>query len=227
MKALEKIKRLAERIDEMTLRERAMVFAAAALIVVTLINTLFLDPLLARQKQLSEQVVQQQERMKAIRVQIESLVQARGEDPNSANRARLAQIRRQLSEAETFLQGKQDGLVPPEKIADLLERMLQHNRRLQLLALKTLPVSSLLEDVKDAKDEKAAEGVPGQLVYKHGVELTVRGGYLDLMNYLVELERLPEHMYWGRASLSVETYPAATLTLTLYTLSMDKTWLTV
>ena len=220
----DKIKALIDRIDQMNLRERGLIFAAVALIVVTLINSLFLDPLLAQQKQLSGQVVQQQEQMKAIRAQIEALAQAKNTDPNAANRAKLAQVKQQLAEVETFLQGKQDSLIPPDKISSLLEQILQHNRHLQLLSLQTLPVTALLEEAKPAEGAKAAGD---KLVYKHGVEITVRGGYLDLMNYLAELEKLPWQMFWGKASLSVEAYPAATLTLTLYTLSLDKTWLAV
>jgi MSHA biogenesis protein MshJ len=34
-------------------------------------------------------------------------------------------------------------------------------------------------------------------------------------------------MFWGEVSLSVEKYPDAVMTLTVYTLSLDKTWLTV
>jgi MSHA biogenesis protein MshJ len=38
---------------------------------------------------------------------------------------------------------------------------------------------------------------------------------------------LPEQMFWGEVSLSVEKYPDSLFTLTLYTLSLDKNWLAV
>lgn len=50
------------KIDDMSLRERAMIFLAAAFVMVALLNALLLDPLLAKQKALSTQVIQQQER---------------------------------------------------------------------------------------------------------------------------------------------------------------------
>ena len=55
----------------------------------------------------------------------------------------------------------------------------------------------------------------------------MRGSYLDLLRYARALESLPTQMYWGEASLSVERYPDAVLTLTMYTLSLDQTWLTI
>ena len=64
-------------------------------------------------------------------------------------------------------------------------------------------------------------------ILKHGIQITVRGGYLDMLHYLAALEKMPVQMFWGEISFSVEKYPDAVLTLTLYTLSLGKTWLTV
>jgi MSHA biogenesis protein MshJ len=57
------------------------------------------------------------------------------------------------------------------------------------------------------------------------VEIVVQGGYMDMMNYMAALEAMPWQLFWGRAKLSVDEYPNATLTLTLFTLSLDKAWL--
>ena len=48
-----------------------------------------------------------------------------------------------------------------------------------------------------------------------------------MLKYLEALEHLPAQMFWGRAKLDVTKYPSADLTLTLYTLSLGKTWLLV
>ena len=64
-------------------------------------------------------------------------------------------------------------------------------------------------------------------MYKHGVEITVRGAYTDLYDYLIQLEQLPWHMFWGKLNVSTQDYPEITMTITVYTLSLDKTWLSV
>ena len=64
-------------------------------------------------------------------------------------------------------------------------------------------------------------------MYKHGVQITVRGSYADLTQYMAALENLPTRMFWGMAKMNVVQYPTSELTLTLYTLSLDKTWLQV
>ena len=215
-------KMLAGKIDDMNLRERGLIFAMAALVLFALINTLFLDPLLAKQKTLSQQIVQQQNQIKGVQAQLETIAEALRSDPNAASRARLELIKKQLEQIEAFLNGKQQNLIPPDKMAGLLEEMLTRNRQLQLVSLQTLPVST----VTGKKEEAPAIAAEKQF-FKHGVEITVQGNYLDLLDYVTQLEKLPWQMFWGRARLGVEEYPAVRLTLTLYTLSLDKAWLVI
>lgn len=217
------------RIDDLSLRERAMIFAAAAFVVISLINAMLLDPLLAKQKALSAQVVQQQEKQKALQAQMQALLQAKSDDEKSPLRLRLAQLKRQLQEQDGYLQSRQERLVEPGKMASLLEQVLNKNGKLELVSLNTLPVGLLIEKPlpEGAAAQPAATPAGEKQIFKHGVQITVRGSYPDLLQYLAALEKMPVQMFWGEASLNVDQYPAATLTLTLYTLSLDKTWLTV
>ena len=227
----------AERIDAMSLRERALIFLAVAMVLIVLVNTLLIDPLLTRHKKLQQQIAQTQEKTSAMQRQIQTLVNSWNVDPDVALRARLAQLREQSERTGKTLEDIQSGLVPPQRIPVLLEDILKHNRSLRLVALKTLPVTVLGEPDtaatgktpgeadKPAQPQKRA--TPESLVYKHGVEITLEGSYLDLLRYLTEMESLPWHMFWGKADMDVEKYPKVTLTLRLYTLSLDKAWLAI
>ncbi len=210
------------KIDEMSLRERAMVFAAAAFVLISIVNALLLDPLLARQKIMSGQVIQQQEKMKELQATMQALMQSKHDDEHSPLRSRIAELKAQLLEHDSYLQSRRDRLVEPDKMAELLEQVLKNNEKLQLIELKTLPLGLLVEPLAGQVADNGA-----QQIYKHGVQITVRGGYLELVRYLTALEKLPTQMFWGEVSLSVEKHPDAVLTLTVYTLSLDKTWLTV
>jgi MSHA biogenesis protein MshJ len=213
---------LVAKIDAMSLRERALIFAAVAFALVAMIDSFFLNPLLQQQKRLSSQVVQQQEKMKEIQGQLAALLQAKQADKDAPQRERIRQLREQIAQGDTFLKETQDKLVAPERMAHLLEQVLAKNGRLQLVSLETLQVSNFIE--QSSKDPQPATG---EQIYKHGVKITVRGGYADLTQYLQMLEKLPTQMFWGMANLNVVKYPHAELTLTLYTLSLDKTWLQV
>ena len=215
---------LVAKIDAMSLRERALIFAAVAFALVALIDSFFLNPLLQQQKRLSSQVVQQQEKMKEIQAQLAALLQAKQADKDAPQRERIRQLREQIAQGEAFLKETQDKLVPPERMAHLLEQVLARNGRLQLVSLETLQVSNFIEQT--ATDPQPATAT-GKQIYKHGVKIMVRGSYADLTQYLQMLEKLPTQMFWGMAKLNVVKYPEAELTLTLYTLSLDKTWLQV
>jgi MSHA biogenesis protein MshJ len=223
-------KKIVDKIDGMSLRERALLFATVAFMLVSLILTFFLDPLLAQQKKLSTQVVQQQEKMKDILAQIDTLLAAKRADAISPLRQRLEQIKRQITEGEIYLQSRRERLVAPEKMGSLMEQVLKRNNRLQLISLQTLPAAPLIEKAAKPGKERAvpveAAIVPDKQVFRHGVKITVRGSYTDLLQYLTALEQLTAQMFWGEVDMGA-AYPDVTLTLTLYTLSLDKTWLQI
>jgi MSHA biogenesis protein MshJ len=222
--------KLTTKVDSLSLRERAIIFVAAAFLLVSLINAIFLDPLLAKQKKLSQQVVQQQEKMKEIQASLAALVQAKNNDAKSPLRERIKLLKQQISEGETYLKTRRDKLVPPEKMGELLQQVLTKNANLQLVALVTLPATPLVEP-SQARQDNASVNVKSSMlerqIFKHGVKITLRGSYADLMQYLTALEKLPTQMFWGAARMNVNRYPTAELTLTLYTLSLDATWLRV
>jgi MSHA biogenesis protein MshJ len=223
--------KLSSKIDAMTMRERVMVFSAVAFLLVALVNERLINPLLGKQKDMSAKVVQQQEQMKDIQAQIGILLQAQKNDANSPLRQHLNQVKQQLEDGEAFLQSSRENLVQPENMAALLEQVLNANGKLQVIALQTLPATPLIEKAPKPEGKNAVratdEAEQDKQVFKHGVQITVRGSYPDLLQYLTDLERLPTKMFWGKAEMKVTQYPAAELALTLYTLSLDKTWLQI
>lgn len=236
MKAMQTYwKNMAARIDALSMRERLMVFIAVAGVLITLLNFLFINPLIKRQKQLSEQIVQSQQSTAAMQSQIQDLLTNSSTDPDLALQVKLAQLRSQAALSGKTLDDIQSKLVSPKQMPALLADILQHNRSVRLIALKTFPVEIL--NAKTAT-QSGAKTIPpvadtpmdvdtGNHIYKHGVEISVAGNYLDLTRYLGEIETLPWRMFWGKAIMAVADDHTVTLTLRLYTLSQDKTWLSI
>lgn len=225
--------KLALRIDALSLRERVIVFAAAVLVLIMLVNVFLLDPQYTRQTELTKQIREQQSQIADAQNRIQQIVKARELDPDQTDRTRLRQLNEEAGRMSAALTDLQKRLVPPGKMANLLEDVLKRNDRLQLVSLKTLPVSALNDIAQDAKADKSSVPLAAtaeemsvvRTVYKHSVELTVQGSYMDMLSYMRELEALPWELFWGSAQLTVNEYPKATLTLTLFTLSLDRKWL--
>jgi MSHA biogenesis protein MshJ len=210
-------KQYAERIDGASLRERALLFLAAALILVFVLYSILIKPLRDSQRQLSSEIVQNERELRTIQSEVQRMVRARGGDPDARNRERAAALRAELVALDARISTEQLRFTTPQRMRDVLEEMLQREKRLRLIDLRTLPVVDLA----------ASQGQAGKRVFRHAVELTLAGSYLDLHAYLSALEGLSMQLYWGRAEMSVTEYPVATLKLTVYTLSFDQAWLVV
>jgi MSHA biogenesis protein MshJ len=222
------------KVDAMSRRERVLIFITLAVIVIALLNALLLEPLFARQKMLRSQLQEQQAKLDSVQTLIAAVVQANSPNATSPQRMQLARIRQELDAGNSFLQSRREKLVQPQKMAEYLRQLLSRNSRLQLVGLQTLPVTPLIERAADKGTEITKPAQPLDIpaaqenqVFKHGVKLTVRGNYLDLLQYVKALEGMPQQMFWAKAEMSVIKYPTAELTLTLYTLSLDKTWLQI
>jgi MSHA biogenesis protein MshJ len=216
--------RYAERVDSATLRERVLIFAAAALALIAAANLFVLAPLSAKERRLSQQIAQRQGELANIQTQIQNMV--RGGDPAEPLRRRTAELKRRLDGLEAEIAAEQKRFTPPDLMRTALEEILERNRRLELVDFKTLPLTAL--DSGSAAPAKGKPAAPGaRHVFRHGVEITVSGTYFDLQAYLQDLEKLPTQIYWGRAELTAQQYPRSTLKLLVYTLSFDKSWIVV
>jgi MSHA biogenesis protein MshJ len=208
------------KVEAMPLRERLIVFVAIAFAVVALTTTMLLNPLLKKQQDLTKKLTQQQNQMKELQAKVQEISQARQAGEHSPLRAKAAELNVQIIAKKEYIQNLREHLVEPDKIAAMLEQILNKNNRLQLVSLETLPVDLVM----DANKKNHA----GQKqIFKHGVKITLRGGYLDLLQYLDAVEKATVKMYWGDVNFSVDKYPDGILILTLYTLSLEKVWLKV
>lgn len=229
----------AARFDALSLRERVLVACAGLAVAAFLAHLLVLAPQLSAKAALVQRISDQRGELAVLQSQLETL-SGQVRDPDAAPRQRLAEARNQIAAIDTQIKTIGRNLVPAKEVSRLLQDLLGHRAGLRLVSLRTLPVAGLLEHRQDAPGDAAAPAVAaGQSgpsaapdpsaeagIYKHGVEIAVQGSYHDLAAYLGELERLPQRLFWSRASLRAE-YPVSTLTVTVFTLSLERTWLTL
>jgi MSHA biogenesis protein MshJ len=224
---------VAARMDALSLRERGMVFGATIAVLAFAGHTVVLTPQDAKQAALRTQIEQQQAASAAIDAEITARVEGSRIDPDAQSRTRLSTMQQEMGQLGSELLALEHGLVPPERMGPLVEGILRANGRLKLVSMRTLPAEPLAAPgATAATAAPAAPAAPAPvaggdvpLLYQHGVEVTVRGNYLDMVDYMSTLDAMPTRMFWGRAQLDVETYPTARLTLTLHTLSLDRQWM--
>jgi len=210
------------RFDTLKPRERTMVFAAGAVLIGWLVFMIAVDNEWTRHKRLSAGISRQQTMLAQLQTQTTELMRSAAQDPNTAGRARIEELKAQLGQFDAELRSVQQGLVSPTRMTRVLEDVLTRNSKVHLVKLKTMPVTALID--REAKGEPVKAATPGgadRLVYKHGIELTLEGSYLDLLDYLTRLEKLPWQMFWARTGIDASHYPRVQMTVVLYTLSLD------
>ena len=214
-----KIQEWSTRIGALGLRERVLVFAAAVVVVFALVQTLLIDPAQLRKQTASARV--EAARLALVQIEQQRLLLASPtvRDPDQAARDSLTAQETRLAQLSAELDTRERSLIPPARMRQVLKDVVQGHGGIQIVEFKTLsPQPVLLPD--------AAVGAPPGF-YRHGFEVTVSGGYSELVDYLVRLEDLPWRLNWAEASLDAADRPQLTLTLTVHTLSLEEAWLRV
>ena len=119
----------------------------------------------------------------------------------------MRELEARLAELEKSVAARKGAFVAPHRLPELLKNLLGPGRPLKLESLRTVP---------------AVQVQGGAELYRHGLELTLRGSYFELMQYLNDLEKMPARLLWGGVDLQVEQYPEVRLMLQVHTLSTKR-----
>ncbi|HEX7029426.1 MAG TPA: hypothetical protein VF254_02430 [Gammaproteobacteria bacterium] len=212
---------IAERIDALSLRERAMLMIGAFMVMFLVWDWLLMSEITARSKTISEQIEVTRNGVARLNEAIAITAQVRGGDPDDALRARLAAAERRIAALDAELARRAGQVIPPGEMAEVLENILERQGRLELLSVKSLPPEALFET-----EAGAGTALPGS-IYRHGLEMEVEGRYLDVLAYLRELEALDWKFFWDAVELESEDYPANRVRIRIYSLNLEEGWLGV
>ena len=225
--------RAAAKLDAMSLRERALVFAAGAAVILFALWLVLLKPLGDRNRELATQATTQKETVVSLEAQKRELQARAAANPDAELLRQIEEVNRQLVAVDASINAMQSGLIQPDRMTALVKGVVGRAPRLQLVAMRTLPPTPLVEAKAHAETAKPGESKPTETdrkeagIFKHGIEITLEGRYLDLLAYAAQLERMPTRVMWNRTRIDASEYPRVTMTLTLYTLSLERTWLTI
>jgi MSHA biogenesis protein MshJ len=223
--------RLQQRFEALNGRERLLVALACWLLLLFALDTVLVAPLRSKGAVLGKAIAAKEGEAAGLEAELSGLRARQAQDPDAETKKRIAEMEGRIAAIDASLQAARGRIVPPERMAALLEQVLRRNTRLALVSLRSLPPETLLAEDKPAEKKEGGDGTETAaaqgMLYRQGMELTLAGGYLDMLDYVAQLEQLPWKMYWGRLDLKVEEHPRATLRLRVYTLSMDKAWLSI
>lgn len=231
-----------ERLDRMSLRERALVFAAGVALVYVAWQMLLMDPLAARGRAAQQRVNESRARL----VQMDATASAGNPRVQAIERRRALQ--QQLASLDERLRDAAGGFVAPDRMADLLRDVLAKQQGLRLVSLRNLPVEDLgalatAADVVTAATPPASGATPPAAAatasagtatttapagpFVHPVEVVVEGDFAAIIAYLRALEALPWQVQWRRLDLAAGEYPKNRVRIEIGTLGLTRDWLSV
>jgi MSHA biogenesis protein MshJ len=214
----ERARPLIERVNALSLRERALLFGAGTALISVAWQVMLMDPL-AHRAQAAEQ------RLEDARSHLEATdraTTAAAQDPAVIAAARNLALRQRGERIEAQLAEAARDYVSPDRMADLLRQMLANQQGLTLVSLRNLPVESLAGAATPGTPAPEDRGP-----FVHPVELVVEGDYLSVLAYLEALERLPWRMHWQRLELKAGVYPVNRVRIVIGALSLSRDWMSV
>ncbi len=219
--AVGRLRPLAERLDALSLRERALVFAAGVALIYMSWQGLLMDRLTARAHAAEQRLGEVRRRMSTI----EEVGLASADDPAIAAAARNRSLKAQLDALDAELRSLAQGYVAPERMTEMLRELLSSQQGLKLVSLANLPVESLSRSPDPVGDRTIQPGDRGPFL--HPVEMVVEGDYASVVAYLRALEGLPWRVHWERVELVAGDYPVNRVRIVIGALSLSRDWIAV
>ena len=193
------------------------------LIGLALLGLLYLQwlaaPLSARTLAQQKRLAQVEQGVVAAQGALRQLDERLAADPNPRYRQAIgaAEARREAMFAQ--IDGGTARLISPTDMQKLLEDLLRRQSGLRLVELRNLSAPLSLPEAQQAPS----------VLYRHGLQLTLEGGYFDLLAYLEAVQASGWQLHWSSLDYRVgEAGPGkARVRLELYTLSRHAGWLGV
>jgi len=216
-----RLKPLSERLDQLSLRERALVFGAGVAIIYMAWQGLVMDRLTVRARVAEQHLVEVRKQMAAI----EEIGVASEQSPLIAAVARNRALKEQLDSLDRELHSLAQGYVAPERMTEMLRQLLASQQGLRLVSLANLPVESLSRRPDAAGDRGIPPGDRGPFL--HPVEMVVEGDYASAVAYLRALEALPWRIHWEHVEVVAGDYPTNRIRIVIGALSLSREWIAV
>ena len=210
------------RLNALETKERVLLTVAGALVITMIWFSLGIDPLDAERRRLTSQTTARQTQIAELNETAVQIVEAAQNDPNKAVERQIEEVDREIAQLEQTLEQRVGELTEPALVPQILKDVLTKTETLEFVSLDGLGAERLVNE----QDGEALSGTVAQ-AYRHGFRLTVKGSYLDSIRYLKALEASPWRFFWEGVEIEVTQHPSSQISIVVYTLSLERSWIGV
>ena len=202
--------------DQRVLRERIVLLLCAVVVMAAVVYLFVLEPATKNRTAAQQQIVRLNSDIGQLEMLTSEILARSQHDPDQELRERHDLLEQQIAEQRRQLHLGLSHLVAPAEMPGLLRQILSRSD-IELLRLENLPPQLI-----QAPDDS---GESSPRLYRHRLQMELRGDYLSLLTYLRELEQLPRLLVWEEVDIVTREYPATTIRLRVYTLGLTEDWL--
>ncbi|ASF16907.1 MULTISPECIES: hypothetical protein [Shewanella] len=207
---------LAQKFDALSQRERGLI-AIALLALIAMLAYMPIESLWKQQYSTAQQLkVIEQENQVSVQ-QIDLYQQRLALDPNQDYRQRLTLLQQQNQQLDTQLNEQMVDMVPADYMPELLGNLLGQVQGITLQKFTSIAPVPLLA----VGEEKKLN------LYSHGIRMSLEGDYFSVLRFVEAVEAMPDKLYWKRLDYKVADYPKGKIDIELYTLSINKDFISV
>jgi len=195
--------------NALALRERKLVCMTSCIIVFSLFATLYWTPVFASWKKsmaannLASQKIEQSSN------EIEAIQYRSKMDPNKPFLSKLGRVKSKVTEQQKKIESITAALINPENMNQVFGTLLS-DTELQINKIQNESAESVAIKEQDS---------PDNLLYKHALNLELKGTFKGSLKYLKRIEGESWRLYWDELIFKTSIYPQGILTLNVHTLS--------
>lgn len=208
-----------DRIEALSIREQVLIAATVTIFIASMAQLVLIDPSLDQRDVLQGRLTSILSGNARLQQQLDGEALMPNQNRQVVLAQELANLDQQILKSEKQLEAGTASLVPAGEIPELLQRLLSE-RSIELLSLRNLAPVAVL-------DPEDAGGAPTVQLYRHGLELELKGSYHGLRRYLMAVESQPWQLIWQAVDLRSGTDGESIMKLRVNTLSTDDVWIGV
>lgn len=202
--------KISESFEILSQREKILIIVLGWGVVIFISLIFLIDPIMEKSNSEKNQLERINQSISTLKRNIELVNSQLKLDPNTeVKKERQILINKNL-ELKDKLAERMIGLVLPNEMAKLLEKVLSESAELTLVSMITLPSEKLIYENNTAD------------YYIHPIQMVLRGTYFDFEAFLIQVESLPLKYYWRSFNYDVKKYPIAEVTIEVYTLGLSQ-----
>lgn len=203
----------------LSIREKALALISAIILVVFTSVNFIISPMFDEFISFKKTEKSSLKLINNLNIEIKALEKKLADDPVAAIEREFKNLNTQHQQKVEALDKYKLALVSSDEMASLVEEVVDENKKLSLMSLKSKTPEVLLSQLIDGQEQV--------LLYKHAINIKLKGQYFALLAFMKKIEQKEHSISWSDIDYRVDKYPNAIMSFEIYTISTDKEFIGV